>query len=94
MQFQWDPGKATTNFRKHRIRFENAVRVFVDPHRIEKLDTRRDYGEDRWETIGFVDPSVLVVIYTVRDEGGDIIRIISARKANIHEKAKYRELHP
>jgi uncharacterized DUF497 family protein len=92
MQFEWDSDKATANYCKHRIRFENAVRVFSDPHRIEKLDTRRDYDEDRWKTIGFVEPGLLAVIYTIRGDDGQTIRIISARKATTYEKKQYREI--
>lgn len=93
MQFAWDGRKAKTNLRKHRVSFEDAVRVFLDPERIETFDDRDDYREERWKTIGFVEPNLLVVIYTVRDADGEIIRIISARKADAHEKAKYREVH-
>ena len=92
MQFEWDPHKATTNFRKHRIRFETAIRVFLDPHRIETLDDTDDYGEERWKTIGLVEPDLLVVIYTFRGDNDQIIRMISARKAETYEKEQYREV--
>jgi len=90
MEFEWDPNKAESNFRKHRVRFEIAVRVFFDPQRIDMFDDREDYGEDRWKTIGWVNPALLVVVYTHRGE--DVIRIISARKADAHEIAQYREV--
>lgn len=64
-----------------------AVRVFLDPGRIEVYDDREDYGEDRWITIGAVESLLLVVVYTVR--GGDEIRLISARKANAQEAEAY-----
>lgn len=92
MEFEWDPGKAQSNLRKHRVSFEDAVRVFLDPDRIETFEVREAYGEDRWKTVGLVEPALLAVVYTVRGEGGDIIRVISARKADKNERAHYREI--
>jgi uncharacterized protein len=63
--------------------------VFLDPDRIEICDDREDYGEDRWITIGAVESALLVVVYTVRDVGGDVIRLISARRANAQERKAY-----
>ena len=92
MEFEWNPDKAQTNLRKHRVSFEDAVRVFLDPNRIETFETREVYGEDRWKTVGLVEPAVLAVVYTVRGEHGDIIRMISARKADENERAQYSEI--
>lgn len=89
MELDWDIIKAETNQAKHGVSFSTAARVFLDPHRIEALDDRNDYDEDRWVTIGFVDPSLLYVVYTVRD--GETIRLISARKANEKERKQYRQ---
>jgi uncharacterized DUF497 family protein len=50
MEFEWDSGKAEANLRKHRVSFEEAARVFLDPQRIETIDDRENYGEDRWKT--------------------------------------------
>ena len=69
-----------------RRRFPTATRVFLDPHRIEREDTRIFYSETRLEVIGMVGEQVLVVIYTPR---ADRIRIISARKANRRERRTY-----
>ena len=46
MRFEWDPAKA--NLRKHDVAFEGAVRVFLDPSRLEMEDDREDYDETRW----------------------------------------------
>ena len=92
MDFEWNQKKAEANLQKHRVSFEDAAYVFLDPNRIETFDGREAYGEDRWITIGLVKPAILVVVYTVRDESGQVIRIISARKADAHERAKYREI--
>lgn len=90
LQISWDKDKNAANQRKHRISFEVAARVFLDRERIEMYDDREDYGEDRWITIGAVESVLLVVVYTVRDAGGDVVRLISARKANAKEREAYR----
>jgi uncharacterized DUF497 family protein len=64
--------------------------VFLDPDRIEIYDDREDYGENRWITIGAVESALLVVVYTVRDVGSEMIRLISARRANAQERKAYR----
>ena len=89
MRISWDTDKDAANRRKHGLSFEVASRVFLDPGRIEMYDDREDYGEDRWMTIGAVNAVLLVVAYTVReDDGGEVIRLISARKANAPEKKR------
>lgn len=92
MDFEWSHDKAASNLRKHGVSFEDAARVFLDPNRIETFDGREAYGEDRWKTIGLVDPVLLAVVYTVRGRDGDIIRLISARKADADERTQYREI--
>ena len=92
MYFDWDASKAVANLRKHRISFEDAARVFLDPARIEAFDGRDAYGEDRWKTVGLVEPVLVAVVYTVRGREGETIRLISARKADAHERAQYREI--
>ena len=92
MEFEWDAKKATTNLRKHHVSFEDAARVFLDPNRIETFDGRDAYGEDRWKTVGLVEPALLAVVYTIRSNDGEVIRLISARKADAHERAQYREV--
>ena len=92
MKFEWDPGKAAANLRKHRVSFEDAARVFLDQGRIETFDGRDAHGEDRWKTVGMVDPALLAVVYTVRQKSSDVIRLISARKADSHERSHYSEI--
>jgi uncharacterized DUF497 family protein len=86
VNFEWDPDKAALNHRKHRITFPYATRVFLDPFRQERLDTREEYGEERWVALGRVDDWVLLVVYTLR---GSNIRLISARKANQNDYEIY-----
>ena len=90
MRISWDKNKNISNQRKHGVSFEVAARVFLDPGRIEMYDDREDYGEDRWIAIGDAESALLAVVYTLRDAGGEIIRLISARKANGKEREAYR----
>jgi len=92
MEFEWDANKAAANLRKHGISFKDAARVFLDPARIETFDGRDAYGEDRWKTVGLVEPALLAVVYTVRGNESETIRLISARKADAHERTQYREI--
>jgi uncharacterized protein len=85
MNITWDPAKNRENQRKHGISFDDAKAVFQDPDRIEVLDDR-DYGEERWVTIGTLGKIVALVIYTERNSG---IRLISARKADPDDTADY-----
>jgi uncharacterized DUF497 family protein len=91
MRFEWDDAKAQTNRRKHGVTFEVAREVFYDPDALVEQD-RIEGGEVRWQTLGLVDGVlVLLVAHTVEsgDEPDETIRIISARRANRHEKARY-----
>jgi uncharacterized protein len=90
MLFEWDPAKAAANLLKHGVAFEDAVRVFADPAYVSDLE-RIENGEERWQAIGAVDGiRILLVVHTWRDETGvEIIRIISARKAERHERRRY-----
>ena len=88
MQFEWDDGKAAQNVDKHGVPFEYAIRVFLDPHRLDSEDAHRDYSEQRRLTLGMIEGRLFVVAYTPRDT---VIRLISARKANEREQRKYNE---
>lgn len=83
--FEWDDEKAALNWRKHRVDFNDAAKVFNDPYRIEEFDEEHSDYEDRWQVIGMVD-DILFVIYTER---GEYTRLISARKATAIERRKY-----
>jgi uncharacterized DUF497 family protein len=92
MRFEWDPAKAESNLRKHKVSFEIAVRVFADRLALMSQD-RIESGERRWQTLGMVDGVLmLLVAHTVRDEGDiEIIRIISARRAEPKERRRYEQ---
>ncbi len=87
MSYEWDPNKEKSNYKKHRVKFADAVGVFEDENAITIQDEHK--GEDRFITIGIDFLSrILVVVYTFRDI---IIRIISARKATVCERKIYEE---
>ena len=92
MEFEWRAEKEVSNLRKHGVSFEDAALVFLDPNRIESFDGREAYGEDRWKTVGLVEPALLAVVYTVRGKNSEVIRLISARKADAHERSQYSEI--
>ena len=87
MSYEWDPNKARSNYKKHRVRFADAVGVFEDENAVTLRDEHE--SEDRYITIGrdFLS-RILVVVYTFRDI---VIRIISARKATSRERKIYEE---
>lgn len=77
MNFAWDEYKSRENIRKHGLDFIGASKVFSMPMLIY-LDTREDYGEDRWSGLGVLDGLIVKVIYTETED--ETIRIISLRK--------------
>ncbi len=85
MNFEWDESKRRENIRKHGIDFADIPFMFAGPMLV-RLDSRREYDEDRWIGIGFLGPVVAVVVYVER---GDTLRIISARKATKYERQEY-----
>ena len=87
VQYEWDNGKAAENLRKHGVDFADAIAALEDPNRLEEIDTRFEYSEERIQVIGMVRGDVLFVIVTLRGE--DSCRIISARKATRHEQDRY-----
>ena len=87
--FEWDPEKAKSNARKHRVTFDEASSVFSDTLSLTILDPLHSEDEDRFVIIGMSDkPRLLVVSFTDRDER---IRIISARVAGKRERRQYEE---
>jgi len=80
--------KEQANRKKHGVDFRTAAKVFLDPYVIE-FDDLDASGELRFNAIGLVDGRMLFVTYAMR---GDVVRIISARGAEPHEKRKYHEI--
>lgn len=86
MEFEWVENKNQSNQLKHGISFEEAVSIFDDEKRVEYLDFRQDYGEDRLKTIGQILGITFSVTYTLR---ATTIRLISARRASQKERNLY-----
>ena len=93
MEFGWDEHKNRVNFRKHGIRFEEAMLIFENVHftRVDPRDYHDEYGQGKIReiTIGTLGGgAVLVVCHTKRNSQ---TRIISARKATPKERRRYNE---
>ena len=88
MRFEWDEEKNQENIRKHGLDFADAWQIFDSP-RLTTLDTKEDYGEDRFLGMGFLKNFVVVVVYTEPKE--ETTRIISLRKALKHERRQFEE---
>ena len=90
MRFVWDEAKDRRNRSKHKVSFATARAVFDDPFAMS-VQNRIVGGEERWQTLGLVGDSVVVLVaHAYVDESNEeIIRIISARKATAHERSIY-----
>ena len=90
LQIEWDAGKARTNVRKHGVSFEEAESVFSDDYALILPDPdQSSVDEERLLLIGMsASLRVLVVVHCERADG-DIIRLISARRATRSERAQY-----
>ncbi len=91
LRFEWDPQKGHTNRRKHGVSFEEAKTVFSDDNALLLDDPDHSDREARFVLLGLsATLRVLVVCHCYRLPG-DVIRIISARKADRREQATYAE---
>ena len=88
MNFEWDEGKSESCFAQRGFDFAYAARAFFDRNRIVNADTRRSYGEERYQMMGLIEQRLFVLVYTPRH---DAMRIISARKANQREVKHYED---
>ena len=87
MEYEWDNAKAAANRRRHGVDFLDAIGALEDPNRLEAVDVRFAYNEERIQTIGMVRDVVLFIVTAGRGE--ERYRIISARKATRHEQDRY-----
>ena len=89
MKFEWDDKKNTVNIRKHGISFSEALTVFYDEKAIVIEDTAHSDDEERFIILGFSQNLRLLVVCHCYRESEEVIRIISARKANKSESGSY-----
>ena len=89
MKFEWDAAKAAANANKHRVSFDEAATVFLDPLAVSGPDPDHSAGELRYVSFGLSSLGrLLVVAHTCRPGS---IRIISARRADRSERKMYEE---
>ena len=90
IKFEWNDTKALKNIEKHDVSFEEAITVFYDDFALQYFDREHSQlKEDRFLILGMSNNSRILMICHCEKESGDIIRIISARKATKNEKKSY-----
>jgi len=89
MFFEWDEGKNQSNIRKHGIDFADVPDMFNHPMLIRR-DEDVECAEERWVSLGWLKALIGVVVYPERR--GEVIRIISARKATKREARYYDQI--
>jgi uncharacterized DUF497 family protein len=89
MKIEWDPRKAKSNFRKHKVSFEEAATALSDPVAATGADPDHSITEDRHVTFGVSKRGRLLVV--AHTEEAEAIRIISARTASKGERELYEE---
>ena len=94
IEFEWDITRATSNKKKHGISFEEAQSVFYDEFAVQFFDEENSVSENRFLMLGFSDEARLLIVCHCERSQGNIIRIISARKATKNESHYYRKVRP
>lgn len=87
--FDWDPVKAASNLRKHGVSFEEAQSVFYDEFAVQFYDDTHLSREDRFLMLGMSSGANLLLVCHCERAHGDVIRIISARRATKQEGSLY-----
>ncbi|AFY62779.1 BrnT family toxin [Synechococcus sp. PCC 6312] len=88
VKFEWDEAKAQSNLFKHGLSFEDATAVFFQEDAIDVSDNR--YGEQRWQRFLYQSGELICIVWTWR---GEVVRIISVRRANQRERNKFSQIH-
>lgn len=91
LRLEWDPRKATANRRKHGVSFPEAETVFSDEHALLLDDPEHSGAEDRFLLLGLSAALRLLVVVHCYRAGDDVIRLISARRADATERRQYDE---
>lgn len=94
IKFEWDTAKAASNKKKHGVSFEEAQSVFYDEFAVQFFVEDHAEMEDRFLMLGFSEEARLLMVCHCERDHGDIIRIISARKATKNEVHFYKGLMP
>ena len=91
LRFEWDVRKAAANEKKHGVSFEDAKSVFYDEHARLIDDPDHSGNEDRFILLGLATSGRLLLVCHCYRMESEVIRIISARKANRTESKFYRD---
>ena len=94
IEFDWYPAKASANLKKHKVSFEEAKSVFYDEFAVQFFDEENSNEEERFLLLGMSSGVRLLLVCHCGRRSGDVIRIISARKATRHERTFYKGDHP
>ena len=89
IKFEWDPPKAAANLKKHQVSFDEAKSVFYDEFAVPFFDEEHSSDEERFLMLGMSSGAKLLLVCHCEREHGEVIRIISARKATKRESAFY-----
>ncbi len=92
--FEWDLAKASANLRKHQVSFEEAKSVFYDEFAVQFFDEEHSSREERFLMLGMSSGARMLIVCHCEREHGEVIRIISARKATKRESAFYQGGEP
>ena len=90
IEFEWDASKAVSNAKKHGVTFDEAKSVFYDDFAVQFFDDENSELEDRFLILGYSNQSRILLICHCEKESGNLIRIISARKATAKERKLYK----
>jgi uncharacterized protein len=86
MEFGWDNTKRKSNIVKHGLDFADVYPAFSDKAKVIVPDTRADYQELRYNMLAMINGRICHITFTER---GEVIWLISARKANQREQRRY-----
>ena len=86
-EFEWDEGKRIATIEKHGIDFRDAALIFADRCVVKKA---RSETEKRYRATGLLNGAFVTVVFTMR---GDVVRLVTARRARHDEIRAYREIH-
>ena len=89
IKFECDAPKAAANLKKHQVSFDEAKSVFYDEFAVQFFDDEHSPDEDRFLMLGMSSGAKLLIVCHCEREHGEVIRIISARKATKRESAFY-----
>jgi len=90
IKFEWDAVKALKNVEKHGVSFEEASSVFYDEFAVQFYDDgHSELEEDRFLILGISNNSRMLMICHCEKQSGNVLRIISARKATKNERNFY-----